>query len=78
MTPTIRYCGCGYPVRITGHWTGHDYVLVLTDGHYESRKASPELQLCPECHHRLDVAHLFEHAPIMREPSPSLGTTLAY
>jgi hypothetical protein len=74
MTPTIRYCACGYPVRITGRWTGDDYLLVLSDGHTETREPGPELTLCPRCHHALDVAHLFERTPIVHEPPMGLGS----
>ena len=62
-TLIIRFCWCGYPIRITGRWTGDDYVLVLTDGARDSDDLGPSIHLCPQCQTRLDVADLREVTP---------------
>jgi hypothetical protein len=41
------YCRCGYPILVTAHWTGEDYVLRLRDG--REGKDSEEVQRCPRC-----------------------------
>jgi len=68
--PIIRFCWCGYPVRITGRWTGDDYVLLLTAGARDPDDLGHSLRLCPQCQTRLEVADLREVAPFPHHPSP--------
>jgi len=64
-SPIIRYCWCGFALRITGHWTGDAYVLVLSAATDDPDEVGPPLDVCPRCHTRLAVADLREAAPYL-------------
>ena len=54
-----RYCDCGYPIQVSGKWDGHDYHLVLRDGHASrAGQDNTPITRCPRCLRRLYAGDL--------------------
>ncbi len=53
------YCQCGYPIRVTTYWNGHEYGLYLYDG-YEvvGARGGPPIAQCPDCGRALALNQL--------------------
>ena len=73
---TSRYCACGYPIAIGGHWTGEEYRLLFSDGRDDlsTRADRGPLDHCTQCGEQLDAGDLrflppggTSHTPPARE-----------
>ncbi len=57
-------CQCGYPIRVTTYWNGHDYGLYLYDA--ACARGGPPIAQCPACRRPLSYRTL-------RQPPQSLA-----